>query len=345
MKVNFIALSNLKFVLILFVVLIHSNFSIHIAYSEEAVTAFDKGFSIFYSLVLSNTVPVFYMISGFLFYGVKSGSYKDKLQRRVKTLLVPYLLWNTIALITILIKKSPVFADHFPVYQDLHLSLSNVLAGYFSLPWNIYPYDFVLWFIRNLLVVLCVSPLIGLGIKYLHHLLLPVLILVIESVVVGLGVDDRYDLSISLFMFAAGGMLANTPRRSWWIYVAVFLYLSSEAINWWLDPAVWLAILVNFTKYISFSIICIMASYYLVSHCGSLPRRLTDSIFFIYAFHGLFATACCRLVYTLLIPATVWLCVVDYLLCCIVMFGISYVVYLLLKRLMPRVVAILCGFR
>ena len=54
-------------------------------------------------------VPTFFLISGYyFFYKIKDftfDNYKDKLKKRIRTILIPYLLWNAIAISKIVILK------------------------------------------------------------------------------------------------------------------------------------------------------------------------------------------------------------------------------------------------
>lgn len=49
----------------------------------------------FWFFIVETCVPFFFMISGYLFFRTyQSCKWREKLQSRVKSLLVPYLLWN-----------------------------------------------------------------------------------------------------------------------------------------------------------------------------------------------------------------------------------------------------------
>ncbi len=127
------------------------------------------------------SVPIFYFISGYVFFlGVKltKENYAQKLRRRVKTLLIPYLIWNTIAILYSLIKISPCLAFLSPVFnkRQLDISLSRVLAVFWdnsngilvdpsashgvSASSGIYPADLSLWFVRDLMIVVLCAPLL-----------------------------------------------------------------------------------------------------------------------------------------------------------------------------------------
>ena len=98
----------LRFPLIAGVVFIHS---FGIPFDYEALDFLNLSgidcynlFRVSISKVLAHVcVPTFYFISGYLFFkGLETWDvekYKQKLKRRVKTLLVPFLIWNTISIL------------------------------------------------------------------------------------------------------------------------------------------------------------------------------------------------------------------------------------------------------
>jgi len=89
-------------------------------------------------------VPVFFVISGYLFFAnvkkLTKDIYWQKIRRRLKTLLIPYIIWNL--LMTIKLK-------YF----------------YFSFFWK--PANLPLWFLRDLMIVTLLTPIIYIGVKKL----------------------------------------------------------------------------------------------------------------------------------------------------------------------------------
>ena len=129
-----------------------------------------------FSLWLGETgVPCFFFISGYLFFLSKK-TYLQKLNKRAHTLLVPYLLWNSIIVIIYL------FAWFIGFPQEINgKSLTNYhFIDYLRLFWDRGSYDngnFVpilcpLWYIRNLLIMSLLSPLIYYILKYLTEFFL-----------------------------------------------------------------------------------------------------------------------------------------------------------------------------
>jgi len=171
------AITWLRFPLILFIILLHCYSVVKI----EGISSINF-FSIVYlpSLWLGETgVPGFFFISGILFYTSKK-SYLQKLHSRIKTLLVPYLVWNTFLLVVYLLAYSIGFPQDINGKNigDYHLS------DYLRLFWdrgsfdngNFTPILCPLWYIRNLLMMSILSPLFYYLVKYIRELFLSVVI-------------------------------------------------------------------------------------------------------------------------------------------------------------------------
>lgn len=90
-------------------------------------------------------VPIFFFLSAFLFYRTFDGTkekYLQKMQRRIKSLLIPYLIFNTIGYV-----KALVFSGRSGGVADFFLSL-------------LYSDTMPLWFIRELIMLSLLAPVI-----------------------------------------------------------------------------------------------------------------------------------------------------------------------------------------
>lgn len=133
-------------------------------------------FRVSISQVLTHVcVPTFYFISGFLFF--KGLEIWDntlcvaKIKRRVKSLLLPYMVWNTIYIIVGLISAYRHIGlggfnwffheyDYWHLYWDCHewnVDRVNWLGGGNS---STSPYLNPLWFLRDLMVITLSSPIL-----------------------------------------------------------------------------------------------------------------------------------------------------------------------------------------
>lgn len=170
----------LRFPLIVGVVLIHSFGN---SFDFEALDFLHLSgidcyniFRVSISKVLTHVcVPTFYFISGYLFFkGLETWdveSYKQKLKRRVKTLLVPFLIWNTISILNAvkgyLLRGEwnsvlTFLGDNGYVHlywdcQAWNLDRVNWVGG--AIPASS-PYLIPLWFLRDLMIVVICAPVL-----------------------------------------------------------------------------------------------------------------------------------------------------------------------------------------
>lgn len=179
----------LRFPLALMVIFIHM--------SPSVINLIDADFSvlsghgiyniigILFSHVLTHiAVPTFFFISGFLFFiNFQEWSwegYKKKLNSRIKTLFIPYLLWNAIPFLLfalsmtagVVIKGNPIekvqtfiTANNWRIFYDCHewdTTSLNWLGENLRMTG---PYDLPLWFLRDLIVVTILTPIIYYVIK------------------------------------------------------------------------------------------------------------------------------------------------------------------------------------
>lgn len=158
-------MDNLRPILIFFVLLIHSRIG---AVGEE--------FSIYWNIrefvsyILSGIVPCFFFISGFLyFYNIQDlsvNTYCTKNWRRVKSLLIPYLIWN--AIVVICFASAHLFmGDRInpDFYNVLEYSPAQLLHCFWDCDGGM-PINVPLWFLRDLFLFCLFSPIIWLVVKY-----------------------------------------------------------------------------------------------------------------------------------------------------------------------------------
>ena len=116
----------------------------------------------FFSQVFSRiAVPLFFFISGFLFFlyvqKFNKSTYKTKLQSRAKTLLIPYLFWNVITFCFFYIfKTTGIMTTPMPEINIMrYLWDEGVGESVYRMP-----ISFQFWFIRDLMVAVILTPII-----------------------------------------------------------------------------------------------------------------------------------------------------------------------------------------
>ena len=138
------------------------------------------------------SVPIYFFISGFVFFFSLEGGkltkekYSQKLKNRVKTLLIPYLIWNIVAVLKRFFVRLPCFSSLFVNANkaQLDFSLSAILEtfwddskGIFIMPPTAnetvtnytYPADTPLWFVRDLMIVVLCTPMLYWTLKRIRH--------------------------------------------------------------------------------------------------------------------------------------------------------------------------------
>lgn len=122
----------------------------------------------FVALFADFAVPIFFIISGFLFFAnfnIVDGTtnfFISKIKKRIRMLVLPYAIWCTLYIATIFIIG--FFVDY---KTDYFVYCKQGQWWKFLSYVYLEPAAFHLWFVRDLFIVILCSPLIFLFIKYL----------------------------------------------------------------------------------------------------------------------------------------------------------------------------------
>jgi peptidoglycan/LPS O-acetylase OafA/YrhL len=96
-------------------------------------------------------VPLFFIFSGYLFFRQPEHFtrkvYRDKLERRIRTLLIPYLIWNFFAMFVTI--GTSIFSLHPDYFIDSFVGIGEGFCGM--------PKAFQLWFLRDLMLMCLLS--------------------------------------------------------------------------------------------------------------------------------------------------------------------------------------------
>ena len=142
-------------------------------------------------------VPIFLIISGFLFFS----EYKDftkedyflKIRKRISSLSIPYLLWNLIAYICYAIRTDFNLIEFVKSFWIINIPGRSGSS----------PIDGPLWYVRDLFILMIISPLVYCVIKKGKFPALMVLLLLWVS---GFSVFAN-GIYISFVFFVIGGYL------------------------------------------------------------------------------------------------------------------------------------------
>lgn len=338
----------LKATLPILVVLIHCNYLQNAYGNAQSIDGFVIFLRILSDSVLSLAVPTFFFISGFLFFSngpvLRFKDYLEKMRRRARTLLIPYLIWNLLGFLLLCVKMLPPLHQHFPQYSDSDLSLMRIILGFWSLSHSTYPYDMPLWFIRNLIVVQCFAYIIGMLLRLFKAFTLVPAVVAVALLDICWPEGDPYGLVSSFFFFTIGAVASCCMK-------SVFLPARRIAV-WMVGYAgivtLYMALGGTFLFYFKTAAgILLLGKLAATLAAGDFrPSYLMEkSSFFVYAFHGLFITVTQKLAMSLIRPVSDLPALVDYVIIFIVLYGVSLAAFVVLDRHIPGLTRLLCGGR
>lgn len=165
----------LRFPLVVGVVFLHAwGTTVGLAGGEMLGMNQPSGFADFVRNLVSQgfartAVPTFFLVSGFLFFnGLEwpMRGYAAKLKTRLRTLLVPYLFWNVAWLLAL------ALAQAIPAYRTFFSGVNNPIASYSTFDYvnAVFgiggpPIAYQFWFIRDLMLLTLIAPLIAYAIR------------------------------------------------------------------------------------------------------------------------------------------------------------------------------------
>lgn len=317
---------------------------------------------LFFSRVLSQVaVPAFFVISGYLFF-IKAnvydwGFYKRQWSKRLFSLLIPYLLWNIIAAVCqMATDPSKPVGDYLTLDIFWNYSHWQDLADGPSADGPLVP---ALWFVRDLMVVVLLTPLLERLLRVTKGL---VVVAMLYLALMGIGPSI---LHCAALFFSIGAYMSVNKMSftalfqkilvvtlpSWLVLLPVSLYYYGT------QGLVGLIISKNMLMVGIFAVIGATASF--LSKREENPTEATngwkrtlsfaaDNTFFIYLTHTIFGIQGARVLMGLLfgvMPDNAVSMSLRYLLIPFLAVGICLFVLFLMRRFMPKTTAVLAGER
>lgn len=271
----------------------------------------------FSTVLARGAVPFFFFMSGYLFFLSFDKwnwlQWVNKIKRRGKSLLIPYLSWISVAilipisifLLASIIKGTPFFSralefisEHGGVYglfwnDPTKMTTSRSLIG--EIINHTFPYLMPMWYVRDLMVLVLLSPILFF---YIKKTKIVGLVLLLLAYIIGFDFGIPGFGVTSLFFYSFGGFF-SIHKRSFTVafdylnirifYIVAFvlfvLCVWCGATNTWAGRfflPLWvmseIVLLCNLFRYI-------------ISNgggrIGNYCIYLSNSSYFIFAFHGI----------------------------------------------------------
>lgn len=292
-------ISYLRFPLCVAIVMIHSDLGIYNTTAAQS-KLYDAFSSLWINYICCEAVPLFFFISGYLFFHENSFSfqiYKNKIRNRVHSILIPYLLWNMICFVFLFIMQR--------IFSNFNLLLHKQISAfvpqdYLYIFWNLQkvtgissdqqgPLVGQFWFLQCLFVFALLSPCIYYCIKKTKILLIiGILLLCIWDVipsVPGFNVVSLYYFSLGAFFGITKTKWYTDNRRTYLLVGLVYSLIYMLNRNLHIDNL----IIIDETLLL---FIILGITYHVTK--GNKPNKrvqlLCQSSFFVFAIHRYFTS-------------------------------------------------------
>lgn len=320
-------------------------------------------------------VPMFFVISGFLFFYRRDFTlsvYKQKMKSRMRTLLIPFFLWNSIAILFEAMMLLPVFTSIAPKNSqvEMHFSLMRIFHTFFTDYYNEgifvktaeltssdatltpFPIDVSLWYVRDLLLMVLISPAIHWMVKKAGKWFVILTGILWYTCLAKYHVEGGWSTQLvtALFFFSWGAYFSINKLNFVTImmkYRYVLLPYILIAIG---DVATkggpWnflihhLGIVLGIIAFVS------VGASFIASGKAKVYPTLAKSSFFIFACHAIFMGLFGKCLFYLLgVPDNPWAMLMFYLIVPLLTTGICLSIYLLLRKFTPKFILYLSAGR
>lgn len=306
-------------------------------------------------------VPAFFFISGYFFFNKYREQsvdvYKAKIETRIKSIVIPYIVWNVLLLCIAFVlgvflqgvSLSSIFESNggLRVFWDCgrETTTANILG--IDMPRDRCPIDGPLWFVRDLIMLSLISPVILLLIKYTAKIGLIVMSILM---LLNIWLPFTFVTSVGFFFFWLGAffqvnevtifsvnrnrMIIQHVLTALILVVAILVYGHNDTADYYLYRL--------FTIFGIFSLFDI--ALWIVRRYNIKPvRGLSECSFFMYAAHqGIILIAIQKTIQHLPVDESP---VIEWLLVSVITIGFFTITYYILKKYLPALLSVLTGGR
>ena len=341
-------ITSLRFLLAIFVVFIHNNLTADIAINYYHLDFVEPVIITWIKILVCNVlggaaVPLFFMFAGYLQFK-KKDIYPVLLKKKAKSLFVPYVIWTLLGVAIFFIGQS------VPQLSSFFQNEVNNVSKWKVINWlNIFwvhidgtPLIIQFWFVRDLMVIILISPLLKFLASKFPSLIITALILCyVNGLPLGFGT--------ALFFYMCGLFFAeydvdffNFSDKISWIELICLLSLKmvftigfNEKVN--LFGLGTIISCIFFLKLSSFIIS--------KSKLYSFSKYLSDFSFFLYAIHMPFLVTVFEKISFRIIPLHGIGCLIQFILTAVITIILGTAIGIGLKKICSPLFALLNGGR
>ena len=272
------------------------------------------------------------------------------MRRRFRTLFFPYIFWNLIVLLLLLLTQ--IFLSGLTSGNNL-LITEYTFLNWIKAFWdgNVVGYDtpinYPLWFLRDLMVTVILSPLIYFFIRYLKIyglFLLGILwFLDIWFCIPGISI-------VSIFFFSYGAYFSISRKK----FVNIFSKFSPAIVVGYIVIAIcnlilrnnsWCSYIHNLGILIGIAAIISLTANCLRKNIWHLNIQLSNSSFFIYVYHGMPLVLIAKCLGKIFHPQSDITFIILYILSPVIIIVTGYWIYKILIKSFPKFSSYILGGR
>ena len=349
-------LDALRFPLIVLVVFIHAyeasvRFSGSVVGAAEIDSGFDSLRVLISQCIARVAVPLFFLIAGYLFAWQDSFSWNrfvEKLRSRVRTLFIPFVFWNLLALALLLVVQTGAYFKGFDSGAQVRVSElgpGDLFLWFFGVTKAPFAYQF--WFIRDLMVLVLVFPVIRLllGSSVVGWIAIACLGIIWGGYVFETAlptIEALFFFSLGVFVRIRGATLFDLDRFGW---VFLVLFLALLVPDMLIGGAPQKHVLHRLTVLLGVASFLFVTSIHSLNGFWVRMRTLSASAFFVFAAHEPLLTVVRKIYYKLVGPGAPHEVFLGYLFCPAFVILILVAIHRISKSAFPRALNIVVGAR
>ena len=336
----------ISFLLSILVFFIHSYFAQDIV-SESYISVVNHKVSYFFSRSITQfAVPMFFMLSGISFFkDYNNKKYLKKIKSRLFTLVIPYLIWNTVWMIWEIFTSYSFIANFSANSEPYPLTLISILKGIFF-----YGCNNPFWFIFDLIIFSLASPIVFIIIKNKYVGIISIICLPIVSLFgIYLPMDVFY-YPMSIVFYLIGAIIGYhffdfaVKKSSKLMQIASFVFLAAYILAKNIAPQE-----IHINNYLTQTVVYTLAAFSLWNVVDVFierikPREIYRRSFAIYAMHLNLAIFILKIL-SICTPQNEWFEIPKFIIMVILTLVIINYVCAFLEKFAPKIYAILMGNR
>ena len=305
------------------------------------------------------SVPIYYFISGYVFFlgaEMTRKVYVRKLNNRVKSLLLPYVIWTMLAVLLLIVFTCVPLGMYRAEAATLTFSWKGLLSAFWAYHGELegrnvdstFPLNVPLWFVRNLMVVVLCTPLLYWLLKRAKFY--TVMLLGLIWLVVPFCGVNTFSFEVSFFFFACGAYMSICKKDMLSIFGRHFrlftiLYVALSVLYMMVEePYPQLAMAVKQCNVLAGLFFAYGFSIWLLQHGVCRPNAfLSSASFFVYVSHSLIVYKIFKLLALLICPRSDLSLLLTYVLTIVVTLSVLLVLFYLLLHYAPKVLNVMTG--